>query len=200
MFLNNIILIILFCVLCDGLNILIIVNFFLKSHYFMIEPVAKELVARGHNVTMIVNSKIPQSHDYRVISVAENNKTSGNDSEIISMDTLGGTRMDMLIRSVIHVPFSQAQCERLKSSELQEFIKENNTFDVTVAEVFNTNCYFGLPKKYGTPIVGMFYLSIIIRDGVLVIFFVARLSCVPSSADIFLWVELSPKLMYIKGY
>lgn len=147
-----------FSTLCDSLtsslNVLMVIKFFAKSHYFVFESIAKELSSKGHNVTVIVNFQIPQSDQYRVISIAEEQTNAQNKTEIMNVNMFSGSRMDMYKRPVAQAQYSNSECERLGSKKLQDFIKENNTFDVIVAEVFNTNCFYGLAKIYDAPILG----------------------------------------------
>ncbi|XP_028128387.1 UDP-glycosyltransferase UGT5 isoform X2 [Diabrotica virgifera virgifera] len=137
---------------CDSLNVLFMITFFGPSHFLVFKPLAEELSRRGHNVTVIVNSKISESDHYRAISIADDSVKPG---DIIPMSLFSGTRFDQYKRATAQAEYSKMNCLRMGSNKFQNFLKENNTFDVIVAEVFNTNCFFGLMKIYDAPIVGL---------------------------------------------
>ncbi|CAH1281919.1 unnamed protein product [Diabrotica balteata] len=137
---------------CSGLNVLFMITFFAPSHFLVFEPLAEELSRRGHNVTVIVNSKISESGHFRTISIAQDSLKTG---DLTTMTSFSGTRLDRYKRPIAQAEYSKMNCLRMGSNKFQNFLKENNTFDVIVAEVFNTNCFFGLMNIYDAPIVGL---------------------------------------------
>lgn len=129
---------------CECYNILVIFPHFGRSHFNTYEFLFKTLAAKEHNVTVI--SFFPQKKPIPYY----------NDVPITSEENLTGLEkltLDMFRhpKFVMHtVPFfardlaNHACSIFLSNSNLQNFIKQNNKFDVILLELFNTNCHMGI--------------------------------------------------------
>lgn len=116
------------------------------------EPLFKTLAKRGHNLTVI--SYFPQKNpipNYRDVSL----HNPSIDVEAIDLEQLPRSRIMHYHGALMLSWFAEMDCPRgLQSENFAKFILEDNKFDVTLAEVFNTNCFMGLVKKYKTPFIG----------------------------------------------
>ncbi|KAJ8933743.1 hypothetical protein NQ318_015592 [Aromia moschata] len=137
-----------------GLNILVIFPHPGKSHYLVFEPLLKTLAKKGHNLTVL--SFCPQETPPQ-----NRGEGGGGDSptpgvEIIKISDFTGSRKEMYGGVLLLKMFAEESCSvGLQSKNLQEFLKEDNKFDVILAEFFNTNCFMGLVKKYKAPVIGL---------------------------------------------
>ncbi|XP_057663227.1 uncharacterized protein LOC130898167 [Diorhabda carinulata] len=150
--LNVIIIILSILSVCNCLNILFMITFYGKSHYLAFESLIKQMSKKGHNVTVIINTKINKFGDYRVINIMDD---SVNKTEVLSMNIATELRTDLYKRVLNQREYSNQCCSKMKSKNFLNFYNENVTFDIIVAEVFNTNCFFGLQAKFNAPIVGI---------------------------------------------
>ncbi|XP_018570348.1 UDP-glucuronosyltransferase 1-8 [Anoplophora glabripennis] len=136
-----------------GLNILVIFPHSGKSHFMAFEPFFKTLAKRGHNMTVI--SYFPQKDpikNYRDVSLQNPNIDTG----AINLEQVPHSRSKHYNGSHFISSFAEMDCPRgLQSENLVKFVQENHKFDVILTEVFNTNCFMGLVKKYQAPFIGL---------------------------------------------
>ncbi|XP_041979455.1 UDP-glycosyltransferase UGT5-like [Aricia agestis] len=134
-------------------NILYVIPFTSISHYIMLRPVGLELARRGHNVTVITaNKEENPPHNYREVMV--------DDKKI--WDILGTERpniftmVDISAEDFHHhvlwrggLAFTEMA---LNSSAVQDFLKEDNKFDLVVVEQFFEEAFYALAHKYNAPL------------------------------------------------
>ncbi|XP_072948769.1 UDP-glycosyltransferase UGT5-like [Epargyreus clarus] len=135
-------------------NILVILTFTSKSHYILLRPIGLELARRGHNVTIITAFKeIDPPPNYQEVMI--------DDIEV--WDVLGGERPNiftMVDKSAeeFHEKvlwgglygFTQVA---LNSTEVRDFLKKDNTFDLVISELFFQESFYVLAHKYKAPLV-----------------------------------------------
>ncbi|XP_074037721.1 UDP-glycosyltransferase UGT5 [Leptinotarsa decemlineata] len=138
----------------DELNILVVFPHSGKSHQLVFDPLFKELTVRGHNLTVI--TEFPQKEpvkNWRDISISDGNHHT---TEMLDSSMLTGTRLDRYMGANLIASFANHTCTQgLQHKNFQNFLKEKNHFDLLIIELFNTNCFMGLAKKYGIPAVGL---------------------------------------------
>ncbi|XP_072388404.1 UDP-glycosyltransferase UGT5-like [Diabrotica undecimpunctata] len=139
---------------CSSLKILAIMPHVGKSHQLVFEPLFKKLVLVGHDVTLITRfpPKI-NSPQWRAIEVASQKQ---NQTELFTFDLLTGTQLDRYTVMFLLSSMAETVCsEGLAHPNLHSFLKEDNKFDVVLLEIFNTNCFMGVAKRFDAPIIGL---------------------------------------------
>ncbi|XP_072948767.1 uncharacterized protein [Epargyreus clarus] len=138
---------------CEAYNILYIVPFTSKSHYIMLRPLGLELARKGHNVTVITaNKEASPPRNYREVMVVN--------KEI--WEVIGGERPNVFtmvdksaeeFHDIIFWRAGSAFTEvALNSSDVQNFLKEDNSFDLVIAEQFFQEALYVLSYKYKAPL------------------------------------------------
>lgn len=155
MWICNIFVLLVPLVVCECYNILIIFPHFGKSHFLAFEYMLKTLASKGHNVTVI--SFFPQKNpipNYRDIPITTEESITG--LEVLSMNMFENPKRVMWNGADFIRTLADFSCPIfLSHPNLQNFLKENNKFDVVLIELFNTNCHLGLVQKFDAPIIGM---------------------------------------------
>lgn len=138
---------------CDTANILVICPYSEKSHFWIFEPLFKELAFRKHNVTVI--SEFPQNSpitNYRDVNIA-NDSASASSWNKLNLAVYSKFQTWLCLPLILE--FSGITCDIVLSHQnLQNFLTENNEFDVILYDPFVTNCFLGIAKKIGAPILG----------------------------------------------
>lgn len=141
---------------CQSLNILVLWQHVVKSHFFVFEPLFKSLASKGHNLTVI--SYFPQKNpipNYRDVSLLNKD---GNLSGLglMAIDKLKSPRLEMYTGVYLVKNFADLTCKPfLTHPNVVEFLNEKNQFDLILTEVFNTNCHNGVVKKFkNIPVIG----------------------------------------------
>lgn len=133
-----------------------------KSHLDTFTPVMKRLAEKGHDVTVISyhpsNLKLPNYRDVVIGNYEETYKHLDNAINLELVELLGGylgkpIQYFTITRLAI---FGQQACEAgYKSIAVQDFLKENSTFDLMITEIFNTNCFLPLARKFRSVLIGI---------------------------------------------
>lgn len=135
-------------------NILVVFPHFGKSHFLVFEPLFEKLNTLGHNLTVL--SYFPRKKvlpNYRDVDLGDGQPLAVK--EVLRVDDFGHSRLELYKGSNMLVGFASMSCPSgLQSKNLQRFLKEDNSFDLILIEVFNTNCYHGLAKIFNAPMVG----------------------------------------------
>ncbi|CAH1160293.1 unnamed protein product [Phaedon cochleariae] len=138
---------------CHGLNILVILPHVGKSHQLVFEPLLKQLALRGHNLTVI--TRFPQKKttaNWRDINIGDNEVTT----EILEMGVITGTRLGQISGRFLLAELAEQSCTSgLTNERFRNFLKEDNQFDLILVELFNTNCFMGLVRLFGAPVIGL---------------------------------------------
>lgn len=149
--------IIFLCVLVSfsqGYNILVIYEIILPSHFKLFSNLFKTLADKGHNVTVI--SFFPQSEsiaNYRDLNLGGKNGLPL--LRIANLNEIKSPRLEMYTTANLVAELAEKSCEALfNSSNLYEFLKENNSYDLIIREVFHSNCHNGLTKILKAPVIG----------------------------------------------
>lgn len=124
-----------------------------KSHFFVYEPILKELVRRGHEITVISHF----AQDKVLINFTD-----------LSLAGAGEIRLNNLpVSKIVHNPLRNLfihrtlaerglqNCEALNFPHIQNFIKSKPSFDVILHEHFNTECFLVLNHIFKTPSIGL---------------------------------------------
>ncbi|CAG9863750.1 unnamed protein product [Phyllotreta striolata] len=138
----------------DCLNILAVMPHMGKSHQLVFEPLFKKLVENGHSLTLITRypqkKPVPNWTDINISNVEYNS------TEIVTFDSLTGTRLDRYLCSKLLASFAYITCEEgLSHPNYLNFLKTDQHFDLVLIETFNTNCFMGVAKKFKVPIIGI---------------------------------------------
>ncbi|XP_023947156.2 UDP-glucosyltransferase 2 [Bicyclus anynana] len=137
--------------LANGLNILTILPYHGKSHFFVFKVYLQELVKRGHNVTVI--SHFPEasgSKNYHDISLA------GTINIIEDTMPFHRSFFTILGTGVYLTSTGKKNCEvMLANKDVRNLIDRKQKFDVIVVEQFNSDCALGVAYKLQAPVVGI---------------------------------------------
>ncbi|CAG9809899.1 unnamed protein product [Chironomus riparius] len=134
-----------------GLKILGIFHYAMKSHYLIGNSIVNSLLDAGHNVTAITQYKPDKPiNNYRVVQLPEN---------LEPLKPPGKTPLDIagvppLVFS-FYLPFFSYQFTEidLRSTELIEFLKEDEKFDICIVELFLGEALLGVAEQAGCKII-----------------------------------------------
>ncbi|CAH2090412.1 unnamed protein product [Euphydryas editha] len=134
-----------------SLNILGVFPYQGKSHFFAFKPYIEELVARGHNVTVIsVFPREKPMKNYHDISLGDKVKILKDEFQ------LQRSYYSIFKISLFLVSTGIENCRTmLADKNVQNLVKSSAKFDVTLVENFNSDCGLGLAYKIGAPVVGL---------------------------------------------
>lgn len=139
---------------CSALNILVVFPHPGASHFFVFDPLFKELAHRGHNVTVI--SYLPQKKPVPNLRDIPLNENFSHFQEMMDFNLLTGSRSMLWFGANLLGYFASVTCEAgLTNQNFQNFLKEDHQFDLILMEYFNTNCFNGLLEKYKAPVIGL---------------------------------------------
>ncbi|XP_047534233.1 UDP-glucosyltransferase 2-like [Vanessa atalanta] len=134
-----------------SLNILSILPYHGKSHFFVFKVYLQELARRGHNVTVI--SHFPQTdppRNYHDISLA------GTIEAIEDNLPFHRSFLSILEVGLYLTNSGKVNCEiMLANKDVQKLVKDRPRFDVIVVEQFNSDCALGIAYKLQAPVVGI---------------------------------------------
>jgi glucuronosyltransferase len=125
-----------------------------KSHVDVFLPLTKALAEKGHRVTVVshfpLKSPVGNYTDVRL----------GDEStsliEGFSMDNYRGRRTEKWLTLNGLEKDAEYACRiGLGSLALQDFRKGNHSFDVIIAEFFNTDCFLGFVHEFKAPLIGI---------------------------------------------
>ncbi|XP_049825391.1 UDP-glycosyltransferase UGT5-like isoform X1 [Aethina tumida] len=154
MLVHIIIMLFLHCSQVRSYNILAVFIHPGKSHLQMFLPLMKKLAEKGHNVTVL-------SHDNSEIKLENYNAVNLNGKVNLLLHSLqvGEIQNDRWekYRSPIRFAYSgNNSCQAgLSLDRIQAFIRSNQSFDIIVAEFFNSDCNLGFALKHRIPIIGI---------------------------------------------
>lgn len=134
-----------------SLDILAVLPYQGKSHFYVFDPFLRELTRRGHNLTVIspFPMKIPASN-YRDISLA------GKAKVFEDVMTLQRSYLSILNLAFFLYDAGTDNCRTVLADEnVQNLWKTKAKFDVILVEQFNSDCSLGLAWHLGAPVVGL---------------------------------------------
>ncbi|XP_069682309.1 UDP-glycosyltransferase UGT5-like isoform X2 [Periplaneta americana] len=123
-----------------------------KSHFLMAEALMKGLAGRGHQVTMV--SHFPQKNsisNYTDISLV------GSMPEFFGQVFLENVAVKYLYKTLIRQSNTGiVTCKNtLESPEMKKLVASNETFDLVITELFNTDCLLGYVYTLKTPFIAL---------------------------------------------
>lgn len=137
----------------ESYNILVVFPHYGKSHFFLYEGVLKTLTSRGHNLTVI--SYFPQKHpvpNYRDIPLNLNNENSTGG---LAFNDIMHSRFQSYGGLFILKQYMEQYCKvGLEDENFRKFLKEKNDFDLILFQIFTSECFMGIIKKYNAPVIG----------------------------------------------
>ncbi|KAL3266348.1 hypothetical protein HHI36_010526 [Cryptolaemus montrouzieri] len=138
-----------------GYNILAIFPHDGISHLEVFAPIVRNLVSRGHNLTVISHHSL-------------NIKSKSHKELLLSNDTHAGRHLFELgmfdwpawmliwISPLYVSSFGISSCHHLLSHpEVQELMTSDGNFDLILSELFNSECNLGFVDKFKAPLVGL---------------------------------------------
>lgn len=142
--------------LCASYKILVVMPHPGHSHFMVFENLFIELSKRGHELTVIshfpLKNPIP---NYRDVSLRDAGVTFGG-GNAIPLDLLTGYRHEKYAGPLLLYYLNSITTEGgLKSENLRKFLNEQHQFDVVLGELFNSNSFLGLAKKFNAPLIGL---------------------------------------------
>ncbi|PSN55490.1 hypothetical protein C0J52_02575 [Blattella germanica] len=134
-----------------GYKILAVFNHMGKSHFDPAEPFLEELAKRGHQLLVISHfpreKPFPNYRDIDLRGTMPINKTVN----LIAFQDISGTDIQSALR-LSH--WGNLNCEKtLALPKVQNLINSKETFDLLIAETFNTDCFLSFAHKFNTPII-----------------------------------------------
>lgn len=137
----------------DSYNILVLFPHYGKSHFVLYEDLFKQLAERGHNVTVI--SYFPQKKplpNYRDVTLNLLNESTQSG---LAFNDLANSRFKYYGGISILSFYAEKYCDSgFLTKDFQSFLKENNKYDLLLVQIFNSECFMGLAKKFEAPVVG----------------------------------------------
>lgn len=128
-----------------------------KSHFLSFDPIMMGLALKGHNVTVLGHFPLKESIvNYKDIVIGDSdifyNDIEKSNLPILSkIDT---SRRQMYQTFLVLAFLGQRACEIMfESKNVQDFLKQQNQFDVVITEYFNSDCAIAIAKQFNSPIV-----------------------------------------------
>ncbi|CAK1556340.1 unnamed protein product [Leptosia nina] len=144
----------LFCLTFSyAANILYVIPFSTKSHYYSLRPIGLELARRGHNVTVITTNKEtdypPTYHQVTVENTQFWPVSDGKKPNIFSMAELSA---EQFYHNFIWSGSLQIVENALKSPEVQALLASKAKFDLVIGEQLTLEAFNVLAHKYNAPL------------------------------------------------
>lgn len=138
-------------------NILVLYPYPGKSHFISFVKLFRALAEKGHDVTVVshypLNEKILNYRDVEIGGLHDIFKNDLHNLEDLSKTPVT-SRFTMYLTPWKLFELGQLTCETAFSSKaFQNFIRENNHYDIAILEFFNTDCFLTPLKKYSIPVV-----------------------------------------------
>lgn len=123
-----------------------------KSHFDVFEPLLKTLARKGHELTVI--SHFPQKvpiPGYKDISL----RGESVYFDFINVQTLDYSRLRFIDGALQVHFFAQEACAFLQTEKMKNFASSNESFDIAIVELFNSDCFLGFIHKFKIPFIGL---------------------------------------------
>lgn len=158
------------CATVTSLKILILMPVNSNSHYFTFKPLIEKLAERNHEVTFIspFTPKIPiKNLEYVTLTLNASEGPKGKFDEVEQfkpsfsfkdVDNMFGKHAsgEFYIKTFTvfgFLNYSRITCDSyLNSPKMHQFIAEDRSYDLILAEAFHTNCFLGFVQKYNAPL------------------------------------------------
>ncbi|KAM7343502.1 UDP-glycosyltransferase UGT4-like isoform 1-T1 [Cochliomyia hominivorax] len=124
----------------------------LPSQYAFIEPLLKQLAARGHQITSISNYPQKQPIENFRDVVVEKNKNLFRDVQNFTLDNIEANYYE-----VVDEIYNRAiqMCKNIQNDAAVRHILDNEKIDLIIMEVFFSESFFGLSEYLNAPMVGV---------------------------------------------
>ncbi|XP_066589868.1 UDP-glycosyltransferase UGT5-like [Prorops nasuta] len=135
-----------------------------KSHWQVISPLLEELVRRGHDLTVVSHYRSGGDDGtsrgenvdegrYRNIYIGQADATCGMHTKNIDAIRLRSSLAEM--HAVLESGVSEV-CEKgLEHPEVQRLLSSDESYDLVITEIFNSDCFLGFVEKLGAPTVAI---------------------------------------------
>ncbi|XP_041979328.1 UDP-glycosyltransferase UGT5-like [Aricia agestis] len=137
----------------ESANILFVIPFSAKSHYISLSPIGLELARRGHNVTVItaIAEKNPPPNYHQVMADSPEiwDVLGTEKPNIFTMADMTASEFQDKILWTGGLAMTEVA---LKSKPVQEFLKQDNKFDLVISEQFYQEALNVLAYKYNAPL------------------------------------------------
>ncbi|XP_059619400.1 UDP-glycosyltransferase UGT5-like [Phlebotomus argentipes] len=127
-----------------------------ESHYQIFQPIMKALVEAGHEVTVL--SHFPERSNntgLRVLLIDEQQKSSLLNFIDLSLFENRRPYNHFLEFFMLHEWGVESCRKALGSAALQNLLTSGETFDLIIAEIFNTDCMLAVAHKLNVPVIGL---------------------------------------------
>lgn len=143
----------------NGLRILAVFPYTGKSHHYVFEPLLQQLLAKGHELTVISHfpdRNAPENRkDIHIVKDMSKSENAVDLSEFESIPKLMGF-MQTAFEGDFLYSVGVEMCHALLTNDgVKELIEKKAEFDVALIEQFNSDCLLGLVHKLGVPSVGI---------------------------------------------
>lgn len=145
--------------LADSARVLGVFPFGSASHYLAFEPLMLELARRGHNVT--VYSPFPQKTkvpNFTDVSFQESIKIMAN---ALPFHMFQGVSQNIISNFYFFRSELDELEKMLKSSAVQDLLKSNESFDLVIAEYFNSEVPLAFGHRFNAPYIAMSSCSLL---------------------------------------
>ena len=128
------------------------------SHFKVFYPILDELAAKGHDITVVTYIKAKHArHNYHEIIIKDKDDTSKHSMDFNNFEP---TRSFAAMYNEYWALEAEGRraCSVFYDSGIAETIFRQHSiksFDLVIMEIFNTDCYMGVPHMLQVPIIGL---------------------------------------------
>lgn len=147
------------CLSSEGYRILAVFPHTGKSHHIMFEPLLRTLAEKGHELSVVSHYPLENPPPtYRDVSVAGSMHLNVHICDFDDFLFLSG--VGSVLRHIMATyelfDLGNLNCNAMTSHKnVKDLMIGNQTFDVIITEQFNSDCSFGLIKKFKAPVIGI---------------------------------------------
>lgn len=150
---NLFIILLIFVTSCDCYKILSIFTYPGKSHFFVFKPLIEELVARGHEVTLI--SPFPLSVSLKLYEHIDLKNAHPPIMDVFTLRETSQDKWDKFTTPDFLLNLGVNVCKQsLNSSAIKNFMKQSKKYDLIILEMFNSYCDLIYVHKFKVPFIG----------------------------------------------
>ncbi|KAK5643192.1 hypothetical protein RI129_007037 [Pyrocoelia pectoralis] len=134
-----------------------------KSHFDTFEPLMKALAAKGHDVTVI--SHFPQKERFPNYTDVYINSGDKFVNVINLAHVSSSPRLQQYVIPLILAYAGVESCTQgLSNQNFTNFISDGSRFDVVITELFNTECFLSVLRRFEAPMIGISSCTIMAWD------------------------------------
>lgn len=138
-----------------AINVLVVITWPAKSHFWSFSKLFRNLAERGHNVTLIShNSDTYHLPNYRNIEIGNIEILIEKLEPFSLFKNIRTDRLAMYLTEKTVADAGHSACEiALQSKNVQRFLKEENSFDLILLEDFYSECLWSIAQRYKSPVI-----------------------------------------------